>query len=58
MNPLYTESVVAQSDPLVDAFVRENVVHGYDNIMTVESLWLMPICLEKSSERKNDILMF
>ena len=44
MNPFYTESVVAQSDNFADAFVREKVVHGYDDIMTLESLWLTPIC--------------
>ena len=32
----------------VDVFVRENVA----NIMTFESLRLMPFCLEKTSVRK------
>ena len=27
---LYTESVAAQTDHFADAFVRKNVVYGYD----------------------------
>ena len=40
---------MAQSDHYDDAFIHENVVHGYDDIITFERLWLTPICLEKSS---------
>ena len=43
MNPdlfasCYKESVMVQSDHYVDAFIHENVVHGYDDIMTFERL--------------------
>ena len=32
---LYAESARDQTDYFTDAFVRENVVHGYDVLMTL-----------------------
>ena len=32
---LYTASVVDQTDHFADVFVRENVVYGYDVVMTL-----------------------
>ena len=39
---LYTESFVDQTDNFTDAFVRENLVYGYD--VTFESLQSMSFC--------------
>ena len=33
-----------------DAFVGENIAHGYDVVMTFIILHLISLCLEKSSE--------
>ena len=49
------KSVVALTDHLANAFVRENVARFYDvvgEVMTFVSLMLTPFCLEKSSVRK------
>ena len=49
------ESVAALTDHFTHAFVRENVARVYDvvgDVMTFESLTLMPFCSEKSSVRK------
>ena len=47
---LYMESVEDQTDHFADVFVREDVACGYD-VMTFESTWSTPFCLEKSSVR-------
>ena len=39
---LYTEGFVDQTDNFTDAFVRENLLYGYD--VTFESLQLMSFC--------------
>ena len=49
---LYTESVADQNDHFADAFVWENIVWGYDIVMTFERLQPTPFYLEKSSVRK------
>ena len=49
---LLTASVADQTDHFADVFVRENVAHGYDVLMTFESLQPTPFCLEKFSVRK------
>ena len=49
---LYMESVADQTDHFADAFVRENVGYGYNDVMMFESLQPTPFCLEKSSARK------
>ena len=54
---LYTERIADQTDHFADVFVCENVAYGYD-VMTFESTQPTPFCLEKSSVRKMDILMF
>ena len=46
------ESVAALTDHFADAFVPENVARVYDIVVTLESLTLMPFCLEKSSVGK------
>ena len=41
-----------QTDHFAEVFICENVASGYDDVMTFESLQLMPFCLEKTSVRK------
>ena len=37
---LYTESIADQTDPFAEAFVRENVAHGYDERkFTADTIW-------------------
>ena len=55
MHDVTLESVAAVTDHFADAFVRKNVARVYDivgDVMTLESLTLMPFCLEKTSVRK------
>ena len=49
---LYAESAADQTDHFADAFVRKNVVHGCDVVMTFESLTSTPFFMQKSSARK------
>ena len=42
-------SIAVQTDHFIDAFFRENVAYGCDNVMVFESLHPTPFCLEKSS---------
>ena len=55
---LYAESTTDQTDHFADAFVRENIAHCYDFVMTFESLPLTQFCLEKFSVRKGIFFMF
>ena len=54
---LYTERNADKTDHFADVFVRENVAYGYE-VMTFERTQPTPFCLEKSSVRKMDNLMF
>ena len=41
-----------QTEHFADAFVRENVAHDYDVVMTFESSQSASFCLKKFSVRK------
>ena len=49
---LCAESPAYQTKHIADAFVRKNVAHDFDILMTFESLQSTSFCLEKSSIRK------
>ena len=51
---LYTESIADQTDHFADAFVRENVVYGYD----VRKFTANAILFREIQCKKRDILMY
>ena len=48
---LYEESTVTRLS-FADAFLRKNVAHDYDVMMTFENLPSKPFCLQKFGVRK------
>ena len=56
---LYTESVADQTDHFTDAFVRENVVYGYDIVHSRHTQYKADAILFREIQcKKMDNLMF
>ena len=55
---LYAESLEAQTDHFADAFVRENVAYGYDDVLTFESTQSTPFLFREIQCKKVENSMF